>query len=181
MTVQISLKRNDGVFHTGPWFWPFVSWQTNPNVWTFRIWNFQQFGCILHCYLGICRHCVCCLSVATRESGYDVHDFSCCHFEMLKIFVQWILRKTLSRLLHFHHGVQLDPCIFGASPPNRQSSNDRCPSVRQNELLRPSSLLHRSPLIYFWLLSDPTPDLFLFLPLFIHCCFRCRNFHSFEA
>ena len=26
MTAQISLKRNDWVFHIGPWFWPFVSW-----------------------------------------------------------------------------------------------------------------------------------------------------------
>ena len=26
MTVQIPFKRNDWVFHTGPWFGPFVSW-----------------------------------------------------------------------------------------------------------------------------------------------------------
>ena len=37
-------------------------------------------------------------------------------------------------------------------------SNDRCPSARQNELLRPSSLLHRSLLICFWLSSGPTPE-----------------------
>ena len=35
-----------------------------------------------------------------------------------------------------------------------------CPSVRRNELLRPSSLLHRSPLIYFWLLSCPHAGIF---------------------
>ena len=26
MTIQIPFERNDWVFHTGPWFWPFVSW-----------------------------------------------------------------------------------------------------------------------------------------------------------
>ena len=26
MTVQIPFLRNDWVFHTAPWFWPFVSW-----------------------------------------------------------------------------------------------------------------------------------------------------------
>ena len=46
-------------------------------------------------------------------------------------------------------GVPLDLCIFGALPPIRLSSNDRCPLMMQNELLRPSSLLHRSLLSYF--------------------------------
>ena len=41
------------------------------------------------------------------------------------------------------------PCLCGALPPIRHSSNNRCPSVRQNELLRATSLLHRSPLSYF--------------------------------
>ena len=84
-------------------------------------------------------------------------------FEMLKILVQWILHKTPNRLLQFHLGVQLDLCIFGALSPIRHSSDDRCPSVRQNELWRPSSLLHRSPLSCFWLLSGSTPK---FSPIF---------------
>ena len=33
-------KGNDWVFHTGPWFWPFVSWWTNPNVQTLGFGNF---------------------------------------------------------------------------------------------------------------------------------------------
>ena len=32
-------ERNDWVFHTGPRFWPFVLWQTRPNVWIFWLWN----------------------------------------------------------------------------------------------------------------------------------------------
>ena len=47
-------------------------------------------------------------------------------------------------------GVQLDLCIFGALSPIRHSSNCKCPSVRQNELLRPSSLL---PLVIIGLLT----------------------------
>ena len=79
---------------------------------------------------------------------------------MLKILVQWILRKTLSRLLQYHFGVQLDLCIFGALPPIQHFSNDICPSVRRNELLRPTSLLHRSPLLHFWVSSGSTPESF---------------------
>ena len=55
-------------------------------------------------------------------------------FEMLKILVQWIRRKTLNRLLQYHHGVQLDLCIFGALPPIQHFSDDICPWMMQNEL-----------------------------------------------
>ena len=53
--------------------------------------------------------------------------------EMLKILAQWILTKTLSRLLQYHHGLQLDTCIFGALPPIQNFSDDICP-LMQNEL-----------------------------------------------
>ena len=38
-----------------------------------------------------------------------------------------------------------DLCTFGALPP----IHDICPLMMQNELLRPTSLLHRSPVSYF--------------------------------
>ena len=79
MTIHLSLKTNDWVFNTGPWFRPFVSWWTNPNVWTLRFGNFQQFVSIFHFYLGISRYCVFCLSCAPWQSGYDIHDFCCCY------------------------------------------------------------------------------------------------------
>ena len=41
---------------------------------------------------------------------------------MLKILVQWILRKTLNHLSQYRLGVQLDLCIFGALSPIRHSS-----------------------------------------------------------
>ena len=56
---------------------------------------------------------------------------------------------TQNRLLQYHLGVQPDLCIVGALPPIQHFSNDIYPSVRRNEILRPSSLLHRSPLSYF--------------------------------
>ena len=46
-------------------------------------------------------------------------------FEMLKILVQWILRKTLNRLLQYHHGVQLDLCISLVLPPIQHFLDDK--------------------------------------------------------
>ena len=30
----------------------------------------------LQFFFGISRYCICCLSIATRQSGDDIHDFS---------------------------------------------------------------------------------------------------------
>ena len=67
--------------------------------------------------------------------------------------------------LQYHLGAQLYLNIFGVLPPIRHSSNDRCPSVKQNELMRPSSLLHLSPPSYFWLSSGSTPGSFQLFPI----------------
>ena len=42
-------------------------------------WILNNFVSIFHLYLGLSRYCVCCLSIATRQSGDDIHDFWCCH------------------------------------------------------------------------------------------------------
>ena len=55
VSIEISLKRNDWIFHTGSWFRPFVSWKTYPNIWTFWFGNFEQSGSILQFYLGVSR------------------------------------------------------------------------------------------------------------------------------
>ena len=81
-------------------------------------------------------------------------------FVMLMFPVQRKLRKILNHLSQCRLGVQLDLCIFGALSPIQHFSNDICPSMMQNELLCPSSLLHRSPLICFWLSSGSTPESF---------------------
>ena len=86
-------------------------------------------------------------------------------FEKLIILVRWILHKILNRLSQCRLGVQLDLCIFGALPSIQHFSDDICPSVKQNELLRPSSLLPRSPLFYFWLWSGSTPKFSPYFPI----------------
>ena len=102
-------------------------------------------------------------------------------FEMLMILVQWILHKIQNHLSQCHLGAQLDLEILGALPPIRHSSNDRSPSVRQNEVFCPSSLLHRSPLIYFWLLSDPTPETFHVSPIIYPLLLLLRESAWLEA
>ena len=37
------------VFRTGPWLWPFMFWKTYPNIWTFWLWNFEQFWSVFCC------------------------------------------------------------------------------------------------------------------------------------
>ena len=41
------------------------------------IWEFSIIWSILHFYLSVSRYCVCCLSIATWQSGYDIHDLCC--------------------------------------------------------------------------------------------------------
>ena len=77
-------------------------------------------------------------------------------FEMLKILVQWMLHKNQNCLLQYHLGVQLGICISDVLPPKQHFSDDRCPLMMQNELWRPTSLLHRSHFSYFWLSSGST-------------------------
>ena len=125
--------------------------------------------------MGKSRYCVCCLSCASWQSGYDIHDFCCRHLWCWwSLFCKYCIRSRITFPCRLE--VQLGLCIFGALSPIRHSSNDRCPSVTKNELLCPSSLLHRSPLIYFWLLSGPTPESFQVSPMsfgfsIAHSCF----------
>ena len=46
----------------------------------------------------------------------------------------YTLHKLLNRLLQYHHGVQLDLCIFGALPPIQHFSDDICPLMMKNVL-----------------------------------------------
>ena len=44
------------------------------------IWGFSKlFVSIFHFHLGKRRYCVCCLSIATWQSGDDIHDLGGCH------------------------------------------------------------------------------------------------------
>ena len=81
-------------------------------------------------------------------------------FVTLMILVQWVLHKNQNRLLQHHLGIQLDLSIFGAN-----ICQMTCLSENQNEVLRPSSLLHQSPLFYFWLSSSSTLESFQVFPI----------------
>ena len=137
----------------------------------FVIWVHPPF------FLGISRYCVSCLSCAPWQSGCDIHDFCCCHLWCgWSFFCEYCIR---TRIVFYNITSEYNStfvCLvlrlqFGIS------SNDRCPSVGRNELLRPSSLFHKSPVSYFWLLSGSTPKFLQVLPFFIHCCFCCGYLH----
>ena len=42
-------------------------------------WKFQLFLSVFHFHLNISRCCVCCLSIATQQSGDDIHDLGGCY------------------------------------------------------------------------------------------------------
>ena len=83
-------------------------------------------------------------------------------FEMLKILVQWILHKTLNRLLQYHLRVRLDLCISGTVALNPNSWDDRDPLMTQNEQYGPYSLLQRSPFFLGGFDSRQLPCVYFF-------------------
>ena len=108
---------------------------------------------LFHCYLCFSRYCVSCLSIATWQFGDDIHDFERLPFVMLMTLVRWIRRKTQSRLVHYHFGIQPDLFCFwrGVLPPIQHFSNDRCPSVMQDICFAP--VVFASSITFFLLLT----------------------------
>ena len=74
-------------------------------------------------------------------------------FEMLMFLVQWTLHTILNHLCQCHLGER--PCLstFDTEVPAPNSQDDRDPSMTQNELFCPYSLLLRSLPSCFWLAS----------------------------
>ena len=129
---------------------------------------------ISHFYLGKSRYCVCCLTIATKQSGDDIHDLRCCHLRCWRsLFSEYCIRPWIV----FYNITRAYNCIFGALPPIQHFSSEKCPLMMQNELLRPTSLLHRS-LLSSDFRQVPRRNFIQFFPFLVHCCFRCRNFHS---
>ena len=102
-------------------------------------------------------------------------------FVMLMILVQWILHKTPNRLHNITSEYNSTFVFFGALPQIQYFSNDTFPSVRRNELLRPSSLLHRSPLSYFWFSSGSTPKFSPIFPIPCPLLLLLKEFSWLEA
>ena len=132
---------------------------------------FNNLG-ILHIYLGRRRYCVCCLSIASRQSGDDIHDFFCCHLWCWwSLFSEYCIRPPY-RPLQYHHGVQLDLYIFWCFASNSAAFFKWKMSISE-------ATWTFAPFVpcfidHHFLTSDfgsvPRRNLFKFLPFFIHCC-----------
>ena len=72
------------------WFWPFVSWKTYPNIWTFWFGNFEQSGSILQFYLCTrILHQLLVLSTTIWLSCNDVHHF--CSSHLGNVVLRWVV------------------------------------------------------------------------------------------
>ena len=79
-------------------------------------------------YLGISRYCISCLSCATRQSGDDIHDLSCCHVRRRRTLFSKVQHERQSRLLQGHLGKRLVPCFSVFWFSLSIFWDDRCPS-----------------------------------------------------
>ena len=52
VSIQIWFEGKYWVFKDWPWFWPSVSWNTYPKIWTFWLWDSAQFGSTFRFYLS---------------------------------------------------------------------------------------------------------------------------------
>ena len=145
------------------------------------IWEFSIILEPFHFELGIRRYCISCLSCAPWQSGYDIHDFCCCH-----LWCWWSLfwkYCIISRII-FHNVASEYNSTFVLLVLCLQFSILQVTDIHQwgkNELLRPSSLLHRSLVSYFWLSSRLTPESFQIFQFLFHFCLCCGHLHGFEA
>ena len=127
MTTQISFQKNDWTFHAGPWFRPFLFWQTNPNIWTFWLWNFEHRWCIFHFILDV-KQILRLLLVLRNLAIWRWYPWSWrLSFVTQTNLALWIRHKSLNHLLQRHLGVQLGLDIFEISDPTLKSWDDRCP------------------------------------------------------
>ena len=116
-------------------------------------------------------YCVCCLSIATRQSGDDIHDLSCCHLRCWRsLFSEYCIRTRVVC------GEQLDLCIFGALPPIqhfqmtdvhwwcKMNCSARRPCIIDHLFLTPDFR------------QDQRRNFLQFFSFLVHRCFCCSNF-----
>ena len=171
------MTTQDWVFHTGQWFWQFVSWHTNPSVRTFRFGNFQSFWSIFHFYLGISRYCVSCLSRASWQFGDDIHDFCCSH-----LWFWWPLFSeycTRSRII-FHNVASEYNSTFVFLVLCLQFGILQMTEVHQwGEVY--FSTFFSCFIDHLFVTSDfcqvPHRNFLQFFPFLVHCCFCCGHLH----
>ena len=178
MTIQISLKRNDGVFLTGPRFVPL-----GVVVDVSRCLDIRTSECsmeLVHppfwvwCKLILRLLLVLHILVALLSRPLLLRP----SLAMQTNLALWILRKSLSRLSLCHLDVPLGLSIFEIVVPTPYSWNDKCPMSAAKWTVFPT-------LCASWMTCYFAPDFrqlpcwhFLELfPFFVHCGFRFRYFH----
>ena len=166
MTTQMSLKKNDWIFHTGPWFRPLVSWVDESKYRDIPIFEFWK-KCSKHLpFLLECKQILHPLLVLHILVALIWHPLLLrLSFVTLMILALWILRKIQNHLSQCRQGVQLglyisDFCLV----PTPNSWDDRCPLTTQKCTFLP-----------FVLASSITSFLFL---TFVSC--HARIFSSFS-
>ena len=91
------------------------------------IWEFSIIVSIFHFFLGINWCCVCCLSIATRQSGDDIHDLGCCHLRCWRSLFSEHCTRSWIVLYNITTEYNSTFVFFGVLPPIQRFSNDICP------------------------------------------------------
>ena len=120
-----------------------------------------------------------CLSIATKQSRDDIHDFCCRHlWSWWSLFREYCIRSRIN-FYNITSENNSTFCIFGALP-QIQHSSPPTNVHRWGEVnfcaVRPCFIDH------LCLTSDfrhvPRRNLFHFLPFLAHCCLCSGNFHG---
>ena len=95
MTVQIPLRRNNWIFIQDHDFGHLCR-DRRIQMSGHSDFGIFEIASIFHFYLGKSWYCVCCLSIATRQSGDDIHDFCCCHLRCWRsLFSEYCTRTRI--------------------------------------------------------------------------------------
>ena len=164
---RFSLKRNDWVFHTGPWFRPYVSWKAYPYVWTYWLRNFEQSWTILQFYLGVCWYRICCLSFTIRQFCSYIRDLCRSHLGRGRALLCENSTSACTLKFLFHLRIFRVTCVHQWSKVDFSFV----------------SLCLQDHLFFFAsnFFQFPGCNRFELFPFFVHCSFRIWIFLSLSA
>ena len=145
VTVPISFKRYHWIFNVWPWFWQFVSWKTDPYIWTFWLGYSEQFGSIFIHHLSVCWYAVGCsvhqsLVVSQGHSLLLLRSFEDAE-EPCSVKTAGAPDSSFA----MSPGSTTLPLFFCSLVPTPHFWDDRCPSVKQSGLSFCLWLLRESP------------------------------------
>ena len=165
MTVQISFKRNDCVFHTGPRFGHLCRGRRIHMSGRSNLGIFNNLGASSIFGLSISRYCASYLSCASWQSGFNIHNLCCRHLWCWwSLFSEYCIR---SRII-FHNVASEYNSTFVFLVLCLQFGILQMTCVHQWGKMnfcarRPCFIDHL--FFYFWLSSGPTTK---FSPFFTH-------------